>query len=223
MSIDFSALNVIDFAAIAVFGVSGILATLRGMTRELLGLAGWPISFVAAKLLAPLFEPILATAIAIEGITNALAWGIPFSLAVLLWFAFASVISPGLRKLTLGSLDRWLGFLFGLIRGFLILLIVYSAAVVAAEGEERLPDVVADAQVTPFMRSGTHIFAGMLPGELRDRIIENMPAADETTTNAIEAGNALGNSLEEALPSSENGDGNSGIGGLNLLDDETAN
>lgn len=223
MSIDFSALNVIDFAALAVFGVSGILATLRGMTRELLGLVGWPISFVAAKLLAPLVEPVLATAIAIEGITNALAWGIPFSLSVLLWFAFASVISPGLRKLTLGSLDRWLGFLFGLIRGFLILLIVYSAAVVAAEGEENLPGVVADAQITPFMRSGTHIFAGMLPGEMRDRIMENIPAADEATESAIEAGNALGSSLEDALPSSSDDNDNGGTGGLNLLDDETSN
>jgi len=220
MSIDFGALNAVDFAALAVLGVSGVLATLRGMTRELMGLAGWPISFVAAKLLAPVVEPVLATAIAIEGITNALAWGIPFSLAVLLWFAFASVISPGIRKLTLGGLDRWLGFMFGLIRGFLVLLVIYSAAVVAAEGEDRLPAIVTDAQTTPVMRSATHIFAGMLPGEMRERIIKNIPAPSAGTEAAIEAGDTLGTTIEENLPGTNSEDGNSG---LNLLQNETTN
>ncbi|MGB1872492.1 MAG: CvpA family protein, partial [Candidatus Puniceispirillaceae bacterium] len=149
MSFDLSALTLIDYGAIILLLISGGLATLRGMTRELLGLAGWPLSFIAAKLSAPYLEPVLTDLIRIEGISAALAWGAPFVIIVILWFAFASLVSPGLSKAGLGGLDRWLGFLFGLIRGFLIVLMIYVAAVVVAEGEDKLPGMVADAAVTP--------------------------------------------------------------------------
>ena len=132
MSFDIAALNIVDFATIIVLVISGVLATLRGMTREIMGLAGWPISIVAARLTAPYLEPLLTDTIRVEGISSALAWGIPFIVVVVLWFAFASVVSPGLSKAGLGGLDRWLGFLFGLIRGFVIVLVIYVGAVIAA-------------------------------------------------------------------------------------------
>ena len=44
MSIDISALNILDYAIIIILAVSAILSTLRGMTREVLGLVGWPIA-----------------------------------------------------------------------------------------------------------------------------------------------------------------------------------
>jgi membrane protein required for colicin V production len=37
MSIDISALNILDYAIIIILVVSAILSTLRGMTREALG------------------------------------------------------------------------------------------------------------------------------------------------------------------------------------------
>ncbi|MGB2411739.1 MAG: CvpA family protein, partial [Candidatus Puniceispirillaceae bacterium] len=93
MSFDLSALTLIDYGAIILLLISGGLATLRGMTRELLGLAGWPLSFIAAKLSAPYLEPVLTDLIRIEGISAALAWGAPFVIIVILWFAFASLVS----------------------------------------------------------------------------------------------------------------------------------
>ena len=53
MNFDITALTLIDYAALLVLLVSGGLATLRGMTRELMGLIGWPIAIIAAKLSAP--------------------------------------------------------------------------------------------------------------------------------------------------------------------------
>ncbi|NDD70352.1 MAG: CvpA family protein, partial [Synechococcaceae bacterium WB9_4xC_028] len=94
----------------APLAVTAILGTLVPW----LGLAGWPISIVAARLSAPYLEPLLTDLIRVEGISQALAWGIPFIVVVVLWFAFSSLVSPGLSKAGLGGLDRWLGFLFGL-------------------------------------------------------------------------------------------------------------
>ena len=208
MSFELSALSLIDYATIVLLLISGGLATLRGMTRELLGLAGWPISIFAAKFSAPYLEPMLTDLIKVEGISTALAWGVPFVIVVVLWFAFASLVSPGLSKASLGGLDRWLGFLFGLIRGFVIVVILYIGAAVVAEGEDRLPDVVAESAVTPMLRDSAHLMSGLLPSDMRDRIVTNLPDASATTKDIRKAGENLGKNDNTSL---------------DLLEDETPN
>ena len=219
MGFDLAALNIVDFVAIIVLVVSGGLATLRGMTREIMGLAGWPISIVAARLSAPYLEPLLTDLIRVEGISQALAWGIPFIVAVVLWFTFSSLVSPSLSKAGLGGLDRWLGFLFGLIRGFVIVLVIYASAVVAAEGEDNLPGLVTDAQITPALRESAHLMSGVLPPDMREQLIENLPDASETTEELQEAGETVSERIEDAASDKNDGSG----GGLNLLQDEGGN
>lgn len=210
MSFDIAALNIVDFATIVVLVISGVLATLRGLTREIMGLAGWPISIVAARLSAPYIEPLLTDMIRVEGISNALAWGIPFIVVVVLWFAFSSVVSPGLSKAGLGGLDRWLGFLFGLIRGFVIVLVIYVGAVIGADGEDRLPGLVTDAQIIPALRESAHLMSGVLPPDMGDKITDNLPDAAPVTEELQEAGKAVGEAVE-----------NSEVEGLELLQDES--
>ena len=210
MSFDIAALNIVDFATIVVLVISGVLATLRGLTREIMGLAGWPISIVAARLSAPYIEPLLTDMIRVEGISNALAWGIPFIVVVVLWFAFSSVVSPGLSKAGLGGLDRWLGFLFGLIRGFVIVLVIYVGAVIGADGEDRLPGLVTDAQIIPALRKSAHLMSGVLPPDMSDKITDNLPDAAPVTEELQEAGKAVGEAVE-----------NSEAEGLELLQDES--
>ena len=207
MNIDLSALTLIDYGTVILLLISGGLATLRGMTRELLGLAGWPISFLAAKFSEPYLEPTLTDLIKIEGISAALAWGVPFVIVVVLWFAFASLVSPGLSKAGLGGLDRWLGFLFGLIRGFVVVVILYTGAVVVAEGEDRLPDMVGESVTTPMLRDSAHLMSGLLPTDMRKRIVDNLPGASETTKDIQDAGDSI-----------TDPDGTS----LDLLEDETS-
>ena len=219
MGFDIAALNIIDFVAIIVLVISGGLATLRGMTREIMGLAGWPISFVAARLTSPYIEPILTETIRVEGISQALAWGIPFIIVVVLWFAFSSLVSPGLSKAGLGGLDRWLGFFFGVIRGFVIVLVIYVGAVVAAEGEDKLPSLVTDAQITPLLRESAHLTSGLLSDEMRARVIDSLPDPAPVIEELQEAGQAVGDSLEKTDSS---GNPDSG-GGLELLSDEGGN
>ncbi len=93
MSVDLSALTLFDYGAFVLLLISGGLATLRGMTRELLGLAGWPISVIAARFTAPYLEPVLTDLIKVEGISAALAWGVP------ILYVGAVVVAEGESKL----------------------------------------------------------------------------------------------------------------------------
>ena len=173
--IDFSVLNLVDYAVVIVLVVSALFSTLRGMTREFLGILGWVISVFVAKLSAPALEPVIADIINIEGLSAALSWALPFAITVVVWFVIASLMSPGLKRAGLGSLDRWLGVVFGLARGYVIVLIAYMTAVVALDGECKLPNIVTEAYSTPFMRQSVHSLSGVIPEDMRDRLLENVP------------------------------------------------
>ena len=173
--IDFSVLNLVDYAVVIVLVVSALFSTLRGMTREFLGILGWVISVFVAKLSAPALEPVIADIINIEGLSAALSWALPFAITVVVWFVIASLMSPGLKRAGLGSLDRWLGVVFGLVRGYVIVLIAYMTAVVALDGESKLPNIVTESYSTPFMRQSVHSLSGVIPEDMRDRLLENVP------------------------------------------------
>ena len=51
--------------------------------------------------------------------TAVLSFAVPFVIVVIVWF-FANIVAPGL-KITFGNLDRPLGFIFGLMRGFVLI------------------------------------------------------------------------------------------------------
>ena len=225
MTFDIAALNIIDFAALIILVISGILSTLRGMTREIMGLAGWPISILVARICAPYLSPLLEDLIQIEGLTDILAWGIPFVAAVILWFVFSSLVSPGLSKAGLGSLDRWLGFLFGVLRGYVIVLVVYVGSVmVVAEGENNLPEIVIDAEITPALRGSAHLFAGVLPDDMRKMLIEKLPPAAREVEAIQDTVEKVGETIDDRYDSrdADKTDTDAGMA-LDLRSDEGGN
>ncbi len=177
MSIDISALNILDYAIIIILVVSVILSTLRGMTREALGLVGWPIAIFVAKYSAPVIEPMIVSVIKVGGIGQALSWALPFAVVVVLWFVVSSVLAPALKRAGLGALDRWLGIIFGLIRGYVIVLLTYAVAVVIMEGENNLPKQVGEAAFNPYVRASVISLSAMAPDDMRNRILDNVPSA----------------------------------------------
>ena len=208
MNFDISALTLIDYASLVVLLVSGGLATLRGMTRELMGLIGWPIAIIAAKLSAPYLQPDPCRTHQGRRHQRRAGLGRPLRDCRHSLVCLFIACLPGSQQGRAWRLDRWLGFLFGLIRGFVIVLLVYTGAVVALEGEDRLPSMVAESQVTPTLRGGAHLMSGLLPTDIRDRVIDNLPTPAETTTEIEEAGDSLGEV---------------GASGLELFEDEAAN
>ena len=127
--ISFTSLTIVDYAVIFVLFMSAVFSTLRGMTREFLGLLGWVVSVLVANYAKPLLENPITDLINADGLSAALAWGIPFAATVIIWFLLASILSPGLTRAGLGSLDRWLGVFFGLARGYLLVLFAFIGAV----------------------------------------------------------------------------------------------
>jgi membrane protein required for colicin V production len=172
--IDLTALTFVDYAVTMMLITSAIFSILRGMTREFLGLVGWVVSVVIAHFVRPILEDPIADVINAEGLSGALAWGLPFAATVIVWFLLASLLSPGLTRAGLGSLDRWFGVVFGLIRGYLLVLFAFIGAVLLLEGESKLPEPLLRAQSTPIMSQSARYFAQYAPDDYADKLISNL-------------------------------------------------
>ena len=112
----------VDIALLVVLGLSILLGLWRGLVYEVLSVAGWVIAFFAAQHYAgamgemlPMeqFDPSLrlAAGFALVFIATAFACGL------VSWLVKKMVASVGLRPV-----DRFLGGVFGVARGLLILL-----------------------------------------------------------------------------------------------------
>jgi len=203
--IDFATLTLVDYGILLVLVLSCVLSTLRGMTRELLGLIGWVVSILVANFTAPQIEDPIVDLLQIKGLGTALAWALPFAASVVVWFILASVMAPALTRVGFASLDRWLGVLFGIIRGFGLVLIVFVIAVFGKDGEENLPKIVKDSQSTPLLSRSAHYFSDFVPEDYRDQLINNLsyrpPIFDSKASDSlnapIEAGkNAINNGMK---------------------------
>ncbi len=174
MSIDITTLNVIDYVIIVTMVVSALMSMLRGMTRELLGLVGWPLAIFSTYFAQPIVKPIITKIVVVESISQALSLALPFAIVVVLWFVIASMLSPSLKRAGLRSLDRWLGMFFGFIRGYIIVILIYTVASVVIDGDEYLPEEVKNSVFTPYIQAGSIALAHYAPKDYRERIKTNI-------------------------------------------------
>ena len=197
--ITLSALTLFDYAVVVVLIISAIFSTLRGMTREFLGLAGWFVAIFISRLTASTVEEWLSGFIAVEGLTEVLSWALPFAGTAVAWFIFASLISPGLKRAGLGALDTWLGVIFGLIRGALLVTLFYVASVLFVQSEDNLYPFMKDSQSSPYIRMITSGFAPFLPADWQSRlsVMELDQNLTDDTADAVEdTVDQLGDSLQ---------------------------
>ncbi|WP_112323279.1 CvpA family protein [Oceanibium sediminis] len=153
--------TLVDGGVLFVLVVSALLAYSRGFVREVLSIVGWVVAAVAAFVWAPDLEPLMNEIPIVSDIigTNCelsmiAAFGIVFIGALIVVSIFTPLISGAVENSALGPLDRGLGFLFGLARGVLLIivaLIVYDRLIAGGEGmpmveDSRTVEILAQSQ-----------------------------------------------------------------------------
>lgn len=113
-------MTIFDYAVLAVIAVSAGLSLMRGFLRETLSLAGWVAAFMVAKVFTTQLVPLLPQAIPGEPLRMMVAFLILFLATLLVSSLLAIALAETFKQVGLGWLDRWLGLLFGLARGVLI-------------------------------------------------------------------------------------------------------
>ena len=119
----------LDVALLAILVLSGIVAMYRGLTREVLSILSWVaaagacVFFVLkykeeARGIADQFHaPVLVAQVAIGGII--------FLIVLIIVHLITARISDTVLDSRVGAIDRILGLLFGLARGFVLVVIPF--------------------------------------------------------------------------------------------------
>lgn len=117
-------LNNLDVVFLVIVGVSALVAIARGVTKELLSITGWIFAAVSVYYLLPVVDPIMQKYIASEVLSNLVSGMVILILFCIFWVLAVDKISTQIRFSKLSSLDRILGFIFGIFRGVIIVILL---------------------------------------------------------------------------------------------------
>ncbi|MEM1273817.1 MAG: CvpA family protein [Pseudomonadota bacterium] len=164
--------TIVDGVVVGVIVISAILAYSRGFVREALAIGGWVVAAIVAFIFAPDAVPIirevpyLGTYIGEScelGIIGAFA-GV-FIIGLVVISLFTPMFSGIIQRSAVGGVDAGLGFLFGVARGVLLVVVVLIAYDRLA-GDERV-DVVDQSRSVAIL--------GDLQGTIEAAIPEDLP------------------------------------------------
>ena len=127
----------LDYTVIGVLLVSIAWGAWRGLVHEVLSLTGWIMAFLAGNLFAAPLAEMLPAAMRPE-LRVVVAFVLLFVGTLVLAALLAALFTKFIKVSVLHSLNRWLGGLFGLLRGLLI--VVVLAMVAGLTSLPRKPD-----------------------------------------------------------------------------------
>lgn len=118
------ALNMIDYAIIALVLLSAIVGVFRGFVREMISVIFWVASFYLAIRFTPQVSQWFAPHVHSTAVANAISFA-AIMIAVLLFGIIVNVLFGFLvDKAGIGAVDRFVGLLFGVARGIIVVAIL---------------------------------------------------------------------------------------------------
>lgn len=181
--------TLLDIIVISVMLLSGILAMVRGLLREVFSILSWVVAAGVTlyfyKSTLPFVKPYITQDMAATATTVAILF-----LGTLL---IASIITARISDMVLdsriGPVDRSLGFLFGLARGLLVMVVAFMFFnwLVPAKSQ---PPWVLDAKSRPALQSAGDWLMAQLPDDPENTILNKLkkpPAGDEGDAPAAPA------------------------------------
>lgn len=117
-------LNNLDVIILIVVAISGLIALSRGLIKEVLSIVGWVLSGFAVVWLLPILTPVVK-----EYVDSGLLAGIISAIFILIlfmiiWIYATDSLIGKIRSSKLNSVDRLLGLFFGLVRAFLLIVLI---------------------------------------------------------------------------------------------------
>jgi len=185
----------LDLAVLGIVLVSALLSMMRGFTREVLAIASWAAAAAAAYYFYPLVVPYLDPYIHKAVIAQAAAAAIVFFVTLIIVSLFTVRLSDAILDSKIGALDRSLGFLFGVARGFLLAVVAF-AIFNWLVSEKQQPEWVKNARTRPILTETTNQIVAWLPKDASDTINGwiNSHASAVTNELAPSTGSAASNS-----------------------------
>lgn len=118
-------LNNLDVIILIVVGISGLIALSRGLIKEVLSIVGWVLSGFAVVWLLPFFTKITNQYVSSGLVSGILSAVFILILFMVIWILVTDSMVGKIRSSKLSGLDRILGLFFGIMRAFLLIILIY--------------------------------------------------------------------------------------------------
>ena len=187
-------LNIADWFIIIVLTASGLISLARGFTKEFLSLFLWLIAFIAAVSLEYLATPKINEYIGNEEISKIVSYIVVFMICIVLGGFLIKFIVKVIKWSGASGFDKFLGVLFGLSRGLIVLFVIF----LLLPSSIKTTDLISKSKITPLIEEYAPqieaYFRNMIDNkdivedakELIDPVIENLTPASEEVKNISE-------------------------------------
>ncbi|NMD07761.1 MAG: CvpA family protein [Phyllobacteriaceae bacterium] len=163
--------QVLDLILLGIMLVSGLLALMRGFTREVLSLVSWGVAAAAAYfafMQKPLFDFVMPY-VNNDKIAQAIIAAVAFLITLIIVSVISVKISDSVVESSVGAFDRTLGFIYGIGRGLVLVSIAYMFYS-WANPPEKHEDWIRNAQTLPVIQKVSGLIISLMPPDIADTL-----------------------------------------------------
>lgn len=163
----------LDIILAIVALLSGLLAMVRGLTREVLSIASWAAAAAATAYSYARFKNFARAQIDPDQLADVILIVGTFLLVLIVVSYITSRISDFILDSRIGAIDRTLGFAFGAARGLLLVVVGYLFFAWLVPQENR-PGWVLAARSLPLIEQTGDMLMNMLPDDPESAILDRV-------------------------------------------------
>ena len=156
----------VDIFIAVVLLISAILSFYRGFISEMLGVGSWIVAGLVGFYAMPYLEPFMLKYVSRPLFANLISLSVVSILTLVVLTIVCSKITGKVRKSVLNRLDHFLGFIFGGLRGVVILVLVYFLIMTLAP--KNLEQMQKKSRAFPYLERVTESVKEHLPESLFD-------------------------------------------------------
>ena len=188
-------ITILDLVLLAVMLISGLLAMVRGFMREILSIAAWGAAALVTLYSYQKLLPTAKTYIASDTLASVAVIAGVFIATLIVVSIITVRISDMILDSRIGALDRTLGFLFGLARGLLIVVVAFLFFAWLVPAKQR-PDWVSSAKSLTMLQSTGDWPMSLLPDDPENTILKRFkktkPEDEQTDAEPANPGSGDG-------------------------------
>mgnify|MGYP003365093151 FL=1 len=160
--------------------LSAMLAFIRGLVREVMGIGAWIGAGIFSLWAAPEVEPHIRDWLGSADYSKPVAYLVCFLVALVLLSIVAGMIGSVVRGSLLSGIDRTLGVVFGALRGVALLAVAYIVVGLLVP-PLRWPPPVQEARALPYVQWSAGVLARCVPESYRPTVAPLPTGGRETT------------------------------------------
>jgi membrane protein required for colicin V production len=176
-------ITILDLILLGVMLVSGLLAMVRGFMREILSIAAWGAAAIVTLYSFSKLLPTAKTYFTNDTVASVVVIAGVFVGTLIVVSVITVRISDLILDSRIGALDRTLGFLFGLARGLLIVVVAFLFFNWLVPDKQR-PDWVTGAKSRVVLDGAGEWLKSLLPDDPESTILKkfkkNKPDDEQT-------------------------------------------